>query len=482
MIPRLFLIVIISQTWNLDAQPAIYWEPEIIVANGSSYGNTRPRIALTAGNNPIVIWGKGSTSELFTARWNGSAFDIPVGILPLNVESYLSSWTGPDIDAKGDTVVVVFKAMPLEGGHILTVRSTDGGITWSDTIRADSHNNGGVVWLPSLAMDENANPSVIYMAHDPAWSLPRYVVSHSSDQGMTFQNEMNIATNIPEEACDCCPAEYVIQGNQHALLFRNNESNIRDIFAVYSNDDGVSYSSFENVDQLNWNITSCPSTGPDGIFNNGNLLSVYASRASGSYRVYVSETATNPTLNYSSSTMMSPPTNANGVQNYPRIDGQNDTIVMVWQESETSNYEIFASFTTTGNVNELLNSKNMVNVLTTGAQTNPDILYADGQIHVLYQDSPTGSVVYRRGTISALGLNEDELSEGSFYPNPTLTGTFVLDTPSATFELYDLYGNLVPYDRLDLSDKTIIRVASKGIFYLHLKKESETKVMKVISL
>jgi len=179
---------------------------------------------------------------------------------------------------------------------------------------------------------------------------------------------------------------------------------------------------------------------------------------------------------------MSPPTNANGVQNYPRIDGQNDTIVMVWQESETSNYEIFASFTTTGNVNELLNSKNMVNVLTTGAQTNPDILYADGQIHVLYQDSPTGSVVYRRGTISALGLNEDELSEGSFYPNPTLTGTFVLDTPSATFELYDLYGNLVPYDRLDLSDKTIIRVASKGIFYLHLKKESETKVMKVISL
>ena len=466
------------------AQPIINWGPEVVVADGPTYGNIRPRIALTSDDIPVVIWGKGSVGNLYTARWNGSAFNTPVNILPANVETYLTSWTGPDMAAKGDTVVAVFKALPLETGHVLTVRSTDGGITWSDTIRADSHNNGGVAWLPSMDMDENGDPSVVYMAHDPVWSVPHYVVSHSTDQGLTYQPEMNIATSIPDEACDCCPAEYVIDGNQHALLFRNNASNIRDIYAVYSEDDGLTYPEYDNVDQLNWNVSSCPSTGPDGIFNNGSLYTVYATRATGSYRVLISKSNTNPTFGLAVSSFMSPPLNSNGSQNYPRIDGTNDTIVMIWQESETSNNEIYASITTSADLTEITISKGMVNVSTAGTQSNPDILYSNGFIHAVYQDAPTGSVIYRKGTVGTVGLDENSESPISVFPNPNNTGTYIISGPTQSVEVFDNTGKPVRFEIQKTQSQTILQLTEDlpGVFHVKVTRDGATSTIKLIRL
>lgn len=466
------------------AQPTIDWGPEIEIADGAIYGNIRPRIALTAGDIPVVIWGEGLEGNLYTARLNGTVFTQPTNILPENVATYLTSWTGPDIAAKGDTVVAVFKQVPLETGHVLTVRSLDGGITWSDTIRADSHNNGGVVWLPSMDMDEEGNPSIIYMAHDPVWTAPHYVVSHSTDHGMTYQVEMNIATSIPDEACDCCPAEYVIDGNQHALLFRNNTSNIRDIFAVYSEDDGLTYPEYGNVDQLNWNVSSCPSTGPDGVFNNGTMLTVYASRAEGNYRVYLSSTATNPGFGFISRSMMTAPLNMNGSQNFPRIDGSNDTIVMIWQESETSNYEIYSAITTTGDLSQLMNSKALVNISTSGTQSHPDILYSNGLIHAVYQDAPTGSVIYRQGTVGALGLEDDSPSAIRIFPNPSTSGTFRLTGNPESVEVYDTSGKPISFDIQKLLSQTILKLTEDlpGVFFLKCTYDGTSTIMKLVCL
>ena len=40
------------------AQPAISWGEEIIVADGATYGNVRPRIAVNGDGEPIVLFGK----------------------------------------------------------------------------------------------------------------------------------------------------------------------------------------------------------------------------------------------------------------------------------------------------------------------------------------------------------------------------------------------------------------------------------------
>ena len=99
----------------------------------------------------------------------------------------------------------------------------------------------------------------LYAFSTENWNRPKMEVDalmsllvHSLNKGLSFENEMEITLNIPQEACDCCPAEYVISGNQHALLYRNNDANIRDIYAVYSDDDGANYSSYVNVNDLNW--------------------------------------------------------------------------------------------------------------------------------------------------------------------------------------------------------------------------------------
>lgn len=428
---NLFIIFACCFSLTGMSQTVIHWEPEIFVTEGITFGNTRPRITLAANDVPVVIFGKTSTGLLYTARLNGSIFDTPVTLLPGTVSSYLTTWTGPDIASKGDTVIAVFKAMSMDLGKVYALRSIDGGITFSDTIRVDNHDSGHA-WMPSLDMDENGNPSIVYMAHDASMTNPRYNVVHSIDQGITYQPEMEIALSIPDEACDCCPAEYVIDGAQHALLYRNNDVNIRDIYAVYSNDDGLTFPEYANVAELNWFINSCPSTGPHGMFNNGKLITVSASRVSGAYRTYISETSTNPTLSFQSTTMMTPPVNVNGSQNYPRITGANDTIVLVWQEAETSNTEIYSAIITTGTISEILNSKALVNNSVQGAQTNPDIVYANGKVHCVFQDGNSGKVIYKRGSIGTLSASTLNSNPLSIYPNPSKIGVFYINSSIET--------------------------------------------------
>lgn len=423
-------------------QVVITWEDEIFVTQTTAFGNTRPRICITNQDIPLVVFGKATNGLLYAARLNGASFSVPVPLLPPNMSSYLTTWAGPDVASNGDTVVVVFKEQPMDLGKVYSVRSIDGGLTFSDTIRVDNHPLG-IAWLPSLDMDENSNPSVVYMAHDANWANPRYNVVHSFDKGLSYQPEMEITLQIPDEACDCCPAEYVISENNHALLFRNNNANVRDIYAVYSDNDGLSYNSFTYVDALNWNINFCPSTGPHGIFNNESLVSVSASQASGKYRVYVSETSFSPTLNLQSQTMMLPPDNLNGAQNYPRITGKNDTIIMVWQESSPSNNDIYAALTLTGSSLELVSSKAVVNDSLQSAQTNPDIVYANGKIHCVFQDAATGRVIYKRGSVQSSGINELNQSIKVF-PNPVNSSLIVQSSLAMNkYEIYSINGQLL---------------------------------------
>lgn len=485
---KLSLLAVFTALFNLVGigQSTIYWEPEISVADGTLFGNVRPRIAIAADDKPVVIFGKGTNGLLYSAKWNGTNFNSPIPLLPADVSSYLTSWTGPDVAAKGDTVVLVFKAEPMDSGRVYTLRSTDGGLSYSDTIRVDSHPNG-IAWMPSLDIDSDGNPSVVYMAHDPNSAHPRYVVSHSTDHGLSYQNELEIAYNIPDEACDCCPAEYVIDGNDEVLLYRNNDGNIRDIYAVYSNDGGNSYPYFGDVDSTVWAITSCPSTGPHGIIVSGKLLTTFASKASGSYRVYLTETDLSSGVEFQNRMMLTPPTNSNGSQNYPRIDNSTDTIVMVWQESEMSNNEIFCAFTTTGMTSELLNSKHMVNTNTTGTQSNPDVKVANGMVHLVYQDTYTGDVIYRRGLIGNVGLMENsDLTNTTVYPNPSGNYRFSIKDLSLkeinSAKLVDSKGAECSFKFEQQGKNLEVEVLrkEKGIYFLSIKTNNNTTVHKLI--
>ena len=401
-----------------QSQAPIVWEDTISVADGSIYGNTRPRIVLNSQDEPVVVFGRNIDGSIHTAKYNGLDFDPPVQITPNDFQSYLVNWTGPEIDASGDTIMMVFKENPLQEGHVYSVRSTDGGNSFSDPLRTDSH-PVGVAWLPNIAFDNNGNPSVIYMVHDQVWLNPRYVVSHSDDGGITFNPEQEVTSIVPDEACDCCPAAIAKKDNLQALLFRNNEGGIRDMFAVKSQDGGLSFPDYQNIDYLNWMINQCPSTGPDAFIDNNTLFTVSASQASGRYRCYLAKTDMINTQAPENAFMLPSPESSVGNANFPRIHGKFDSLFVVWQASETSNYEVYCAYGSGGNFTSFEETKSQVNLVTSGTQSNPDLYYRNGYVHVVFQDGNTGNVVYRRGRLSALGIEGNQNTTLLIYPNPT---------------------------------------------------------------
>ncbi len=420
----LFLVASFFATISLWSQETISWGPAISVADGTTFGNIRPRLTLTTNDQPIVVFGKNGTGRLFVAKGNGSSFSTPVDILPANLGTYLANWTGPDIAAYGDTVIAVFKALPFDEGKVFIVRSTDGGLTFSDTIRVDDHDTGRC-FMPALTIDNAGNPIVDYMIFDGSSDNPRYAVAQSNDAGLTFLSGVEASTVNPGEACDCCPAEMVTDGTYQVLLYRNNTSNIRDIYAASSTDGGATFSLGGDLEALQWFINSCPSTGPHGVIVGDSLFSVAASDASGNYRVNISSIDLNTNLSIEQQVAVIPPTNMNGGQNYPRISGENDTLVLVWEEKETSNPEVFCSVITNGNIAAFSSYKSRVNEITTGVQTNPDIVYKNGFAHIVYQDAASGDVIYRKGTVfSVAGINSIDLNAISVYPNPSSDGVF----------------------------------------------------------
>lgn len=473
-----FLLAVIAP-FSFFAQQGIVWGDELTVADGSMYGNIRPRLAIDANGDPIVLFGKSGAGDLFVSKRVGGTFSTPVQVNPVGLDTYLANWTGPDIAASGNTVVVVFKAQPISTGNIYAVRSTDGGLTFSDTIRVDDY-DAGQTWMPALDMDDNGNPHVTYMTFAPAGGDERIAVSHSTDGGLTYLPMQTVTSSVPGIACDCCPPEFVTNGNYQLALFRNNETNIRDIWGSLSEDGGSTFPSVANIDQLGWSINSCPSTGPHGVISGDSAYVVFASRASGDYRVYVSASGVSGGLSMNSVTMMTPPTSlSSDQQNYPRISGDNDTLVMIWEEREMVNTDVLAAVTTTGDVNALTSYKARVNVNTDGFQGKPDVVFKNGVVHAIYQDIQSGNVIYRSGTIADVtGMEELSSLNVSVYPNPT-KGAFTVtenENKLTNCSLYTPQGNRV--NLIETAEGFQIPNADSGIYFVQMELENGTVVTK----
>ena len=428
---------------NENQAQTIIWEDEIVVGNATDHGVSRPRMALGKDNEPLIIMTRIQNGQIYFTKELGGVFTTPSPLLLGSLQSYIANWTGPDMEAHGDTVVVVFKAKPYDNGHVYSIRSTDGGLTFSDTIRVDNHDTG-IAWMPSMDMDQNGNPIVTYMAHDANYTNPRYVYVNSTDAGITYQNEQVITSNIPGEACDCCPAELVSKDSKQILLYRNNELNVRDIHGVYSNNSGASFDSADDVDASNWVINSCPASGPHGTILDSVLYTTFMSGVGGSEKIYVSKSILNDSLTFQEKQLVSP--TATVAQNYQRIASFNDLVLVAWTESVSNNYDIYTAYAFNGDLLQMTTTHQQANSTVNGIQTNPDIRIENGNIHLVYQDIGNGQVIYRKGKLGFTGLEENQAETELLYPNPISVGQ-LLHLPSvfmnSTVEWYDVTGKVV---------------------------------------
>jgi hypothetical protein len=481
------LFVLFVMPALLHSQTYKNWSVIMNVNDDAVFGNLRPRVEAVSDVVPFVIWGKNQNGTVYASSKQTASFSSPMALNPSGLKIFTADWAGPEMASNGSTLYVAFKQVPENSGRIYVVKSDDGGLNFSDTVRVSDD-----TWtrFPYPAVDPTGKPYVALMEFDSGFFNPHYAVATSNNLGQTFNASVKASGLAPGEVCDCCPSMMLADASRATLLFRNNDNNLRDIWAAVSSNGGANFATAADIDNNNWMINACPSSGPDGISLGDSLLTVWMSGAGGSSRVNVG-TADFLGLNVglNREITLNPPSGLN--QNFPRIAGIGDTIGMVWQEGYQGRVLIKGIFSVTGVVGLLNNAHDTISDPSLFAQKNPDIAFANGLFHIVWQNSDEGKVSYRELNINAPTGHKPLLSNNSdisIYPNPASGHIKLKVTDSKKQDLailiLDHSGQLVATKQAhienNLSEDLDVSDLKKGLYFLKAKGANTTSTLKFV--
>jgi hypothetical protein len=422
------------------------WSTPIDVST-SAYSYLRPSIALDASSNPVILWSSMDSSAVFLTKWNGANFNAPKRVTPAGMNIFAADWAGPNFAVDGDKIYVVYKQTPEEMSNAWLSRSVDGGNSFTQT---DIDDTGFVSRFPTVTVNSAGNPVVGFMKFDSGWANARWVVARSMNGGSSFMPDVLAGNYSGGEACDCCPGTIVSNGNNMAMLYRDNNMDIRDTWCGISSNAGQSFPSGARLDYNNWFINSCPSTGPDGFIIGDTIYSVFMNAASGKSLVYYS------TYNLNTNTFgYSNPFTGNfatlGVQNFPHISQLNNKIACVWKQTVNGSGQIIISYSNqnTGFQNLLLDT--VAENASLGRYNNPDVVMSSDKIFVVWQDNNSKTVKYSFATYNgATDLDDisNEKKTTMLYQNYNSTLSVECCTASH-LNIIDLQGNRVIEKKLN---------------------------------
>jgi hypothetical protein len=419
-------------------------------------GNFHPQIETLNDGTPVVIWTNSSDKSIYFAKHDGNSAFLPaVKLNPdgLDVQAY--TWSGADLAIEGDNVYVIFRSEGFTTGHIYVVKSSDNGATFGDTVRVDQVATG-FGQFPDIAV-HNDTVWTTFMDHETGGINPQYVVSRSTDGGLSFETEVAVSTAWGAEACDCCQPEIIVNDDKVVVFFRNNDANIRDIKAVASLDRGASFTQTFSVDDHNWQINSCPSTGPDARFDtDGNVIAAYKTTVSGEARIYLQGYDIDADMT-TGGVQIEDAATSNAQINYPQLDHKDGITGIVWEAAGQS-IDVFINFSETGFSGiDAANTFNLTNA--SGAQNKPDIAVGDSYFHVVYADGL--NLKYTQVT-PLLSIQDESNYMVSTYPNPASEQlTFSLKESEITvgIMLYNLNGELVLESAPTSSNEVVLDVS-----------------------
>ncbi|MGL4599136.1 MAG: T9SS type A sorting domain-containing protein [Bacteroidia bacterium] len=429
---KLFFALGCIPTLLFAQQPSLVWSTPIIANTNNTYGSTRPRIVLTNNDVPLVVWGTATSGsdKVYASRWNGNAFATPIQISPSVLNVYTSSGEGGDVAANNDTVFAVFFALP---GKVYAVKSTDGGITWADTVRVD-HQTSDDALTPAITFSNNI-PHVAFETNDNPLLNPKQYYTYSTDGGLTWANEIQASGAAAGVPCECCPPTILAADSQVFVIYRNNDNNRRNIFVASSMDYGQSFPTATEIDQTNWLINSCPTAGPASMFWNDSVVTVWKSQS----KVYAG-TMNRLTGQSAPHRLLDPLYSGNALMRFPHIAGQNDTLAYAWTDNRVGNSDCYVRFSVNGlnamGQNWLINDSSTMTQ--NSSQISPHIAYRNGVFHFVWQENVTGLVFYRTATLNGwLSIDEAQqnMSTLVLMPNPTLGTTRLQSSKTAVADL-----------------------------------------------
>lgn len=466
---QFLILLFVSMSSFAFVQSNITWSAANDISS-NMYGNMHPRMSLDGNENPMVVWGNSSNESVYFSKWNGMMFTTPVKLNPSWLTVATASWMGPDIASHGDTVYVVVKRTPesIDTNRIFIFQSFNGGVSFNAPVELAIISDS-ISRFPTVATDALGNPIVAYMKFNSSFMDSRWVVSKSTDYGNNFSTDVKASGwGASAEVCDCCPGALVSEGNTCAMLYRNNNSNIRDNWAGISTNNANSFTSGFALENQNWMLMSCPSSGPDGVIIDDTLYSVFMNGASGDYLSFLSK-ASISNGSASSVDMLTDAIPGLSQQNYPHIAKYQNAVAIVWKQVVNGETQLPILFT-----NDITNGFPVVyDTVDLNNITNADIALGNESVFVVWQDDNSGTVKYRNGTYqeSEAGVNEISANNFVVYPNPVsseLTIKSALDLQQAEIKILNILGETILSECLSNSSSLNVSGLRSGIYLLHI--------------
>ena len=403
-----------------------------ILSSGSAEGYERPRVVITANNSPFVIWSKPSAPKAIKSRkWNGTDFDSAADLV--NADLMLTGFIGPEIAAKGDTVYLIFESL-LHNNHVIYLkRSFDGGLTFSDTIRVSDNSNTHKFAMPNISVREDGNPVISYMECLPNWTHWKQMVKTSFDFGMSFSLAADVSALAPGEPCDCCQSTLVTNGDNVYLLFRNNDVNVRNSYIAHSTDEGLTFTTTQDLDDINWILNACPTSSAVGAVLGDSIMVVRRNGGSGVNELYKSN-VNKDDLQKSYFTQLE--SAGSPFQDKVEIATDLNYFVSVWEESRNGVKESF--YNVMGSNGKSLCNGVISDTATSGHKLKPDIAYGGpyaGTFSVVYSASTAKEVHFVYAPLmSVSAVNEvSDLNDKKLLKTVNLLGKTVLPESNKPF-------------------------------------------------
>ena len=200
------------------------------------------------------------------------------------------------------------------------------------------------------------------------------------------------------------------------LLFRNDDINVRNMYISKSIDGGISFTSTEDLDDIDWILNSCPTSSAYGVINGDSILVVRRNGGSGVNQLYFSNVNKN-TLQKSYFKVLDPI--GSGLQDKVAVAGDDNIVGVVWQDNRSGNNSCYFSYSTTG-VNNLGNTIEMSDSTAFGHKMHADINYSNGKFFFVYQYNSGYSIIYKELDLSNINnLNLPTISSNSIVINTT---------------------------------------------------------------
>ncbi len=473
----IFILCILISIRNINAQGLTWSNP--VDVSASAFSNLRPSIALDAANNPIIMWGSLDSSAIFISKWTGASFSPAKRVTPSGMNIFVADWAGPNFAVDGNKIYIVYKQSPEETSNLWLSRSTDGGNSFT---QIDVDDTGFVSRFPTVTVNASGNPVVGFMKFDSGWANARWVVTRSMNGGNSFMKDTLAGDYSGGEACDCCPGTIVSNGNNMAMMYRDNNVNIRDIWTGISTDQGLSFPTGARLDYNNWMIMACPSTGPDGFIIGDTLYSVFMNAASGKSLVHYSayNFMTN-TFGYSNS--FTGNFSGLGLQNFPHCSHYNNNVATVWKQTVTGLGQIILSYNNQNTSFQNLQLDTIAESSSLSKYNNPDVVMSDDKLFAVWQDNTSKTVKFSYAIYNAAsGVNElmnDDYPKINYQSENNLL--FIETSTTSHLAVHDINGNIVIEKVLDNGiNKINLSNLPAAVYVCNVTTNNKNKTMKIL--